>query len=393
VNPEGRFRVYFFPSTKRRRPVAPSIEGPIDVSPQEARYDEGRLALLEEYFARAIQSGRLQGAAFLMARRGKVFAHRALGRLNPAKDSPPLRPDSILDVASLTKPFTAAAVMKLVEDGVLWLEQPVKTLIPELDNPIHGGIHLWHLLTHTSGLPPDAGYLCEPYSHPWFDFWKKGEDWLRKGVLVGAPVGRPGESWNYCSKGFVLLAEVVARASGMHFGDYLHQKVFQPLGLDRTFYGVPESLGGEVAWAVEWQREKSLNIRKRESPDGGGGVSSTLHDLFKFAQCFLNGGEYGGRRILSRKTVEEMTRNQLSGVPAFHWGKHLRDFRHGLGWGFFSDGSIAGPATYCHEGWGWSTLYVDPVEQFVYAHFIPDGRDFDPDVQVKPRTIAFSGIR
>jgi CubicO group peptidase (beta-lactamase class C family) len=372
--------------------MATPIEGPTDLSPGEARYDESRLELLEAYFARAIDAGKLQGASFLMARRGKVFAHRALGRLTPALDSPPLRPDSIKDLASLTKPFTAAAVMKLVEDGVLWLEQPVKTLVPELDNPVHNGIHLWHLLTHTSGLPPDAGYLCEPYPRPWLDWSKAGGDWLRTAVLAGAPVGRPGESWNYCSNGFVLLAEVVSRASGMHFGDYLHRNLFEPLGMTRTFYGVPRSLAGEISWAADWQREKPLHTRDRPAPDGGAGVSSTLHDVFKFAQCFLNGGELGGRRVLSRKTVEEMTRNQLSGVPAFHWGKRLREFRHGLGWGFFADGSTVGPATYCHEGYGWCSLFVDPVEQFVYAQFVPDEKDFDPDIQVKPRTIAFSGI-
>src|SRR5512141_814842 len=146
--------------------MAASIEGPVDVSAREAGYDESRLARLEAYFARAIEAGKLQGASFLLARRGKVFAHRALGRLTPAADSPPLRPDSIKDLASLTKPFTAAAVMRLVEDGVLWLEQPVKTLIPELDNPVHGGINLWHLLTHTPGLPPDGGHLCEPSPRP-----------------------------------------------------------------------------------------------------------------------------------------------------------------------------------------------------------------------------------
>lgn len=372
--------------------MARTIEGPIDVSPREARYDESRLALLEEYFARAIQSGRLQGAAFLMARKGKVFAHRALGRLTPAADAPPYRPDAIQDLASLSKPFTATAVMQLVEDGVLWLEQPVKTLIPELDNAVHGGIHLRHLLTHTSGLRPDDGYLCEPYPAPRFEYWKNPPDWIRQGVLAGAPVCRPGEAWNYSTAGFVLLAEVVARASGKRFGEFLHQRIFEPLGMDRTFYGVPQALAGEIAWAEEWQREKPLHAKERESPDGGGGVASTLRDLFKFGQCFLDGGEHGGRRILSRKSVQEMTRNQLSGVPAFHWGKHLREFRHGLGWGFFADGSIVGPDTYCHEGFGWTALFLDPVEQFLYAHFIPDGREFDPDVQVKPRTIAFSGI-
>jgi CubicO group peptidase (beta-lactamase class C family) len=72
-------------------------------------------------------------------------------------------------------------------------------------------------------------------------------------------------------------------------------------------------------------------------------VFSTLRDLFIFGQATLDGGSYGGARLLGRKTVQEMTRNQLSGVPAFHWGKHLENFRHGLGWGFYCEGSVFDP--------------------------------------------------
>jgi CubicO group peptidase (beta-lactamase class C family) len=93
----------------------------IDLSPREARYDETKLAVLEDYLARRIEAGVLQGASFLMARRGKVFAHRALGRRTPAADAPPLLPDSMKKLASLTKPFTATAILQLVERGLLFL--------------------------------------------------------------------------------------------------------------------------------------------------------------------------------------------------------------------------------------------------------------------------------
>jgi CubicO group peptidase (beta-lactamase class C family) len=368
------------------------VEGAVSASPREVQYDEKRLAFLDAYLSRLVDGGKAQGISFLMARHGKVFAHRAHGRRAPGPDALPLQPDSIKDLASLTKPFTASAVMRLVEDGVLWLGKGVHELIPEMDNPMHRGITLWHLLTHTSGLPPDPGYLGEPYPLPRFDWWDQGGDWLRKAVLAGPTVCRPGESWNYCSLGYTLLAEVVSRAAGKHFYDYVQDEILSPLGMRRTMFAVPQALAGEIAWASEWQRDKPIHMRERAAPDGGGGLASTLPDLFRFAQCFLEGGALDGARVLGRKTVEEMTRNQLQGVPAYHWGKQLRDYRHGLGWGFFCDSSTVGPATFNHEGYGWSALFVDPVERFIYAQFTCDDHPWNPELAVMPRTIAFSGI-
>jgi CubicO group peptidase (beta-lactamase class C family) len=368
------------------------IDGPTDLAPREAKYDQSRLALLEAHYAKRIESGKLQGASFLMARNGKVFAHKAMGRLTPEPDSASLQPDSIRMIASVTKTITATAIMKLVEDGRIWLEQPVSNLISEFDKPMFADIRIWHLLTHTSGLTADPGYFCEPYLVDDHALWGD-EDWLTKMVLAGPVRCRPGEQWNYCSRGYAVLAEIVTRVSGKHFNDYVQDEIFRPIGMTRSFLEIPEPLWTEVCRAADWEEENIRHARDRKgAPKGGGGVFSTLHDLFKFGQCFLNGGEYGGTRILGKKTVQEMTRNQLTNVPAFHWGKNLKNHRQGLGWGFFCDGSTTGPSTYNHEGWGWCALFVDPVEQFVFVSFTPDAKDWDPELVVEPRTIAFSGI-
>jgi CubicO group peptidase (beta-lactamase class C family) len=372
------------------------ISGAVDTSPSEVRYDEGRLALLERYYAKLVQSGRVRGASFLVARDGKIIAERAMGRGAEAPDAAPLRPDSMKRIASITKVLTATAVMKLVEDGVLWLDQPVASLIPEFKNPVHGGITLWHLLTHTSGLAPDPGYYAEPHPQDPFDDLHTRQDWVTKVVLAGAPRFAPGTEWAYCSAGYVVLAEVVARASGRPYPDYVQAELFEPLGMSRSFFAVPERLWPEVAWTFEDERVWQREIRDggfQGGPPGGGGAYSTLRDLFQLGQCLLDGGVRHGRRILGKKTVQEMFRNQLSGVPAFHWGHRFKDFRHGLGWGLYADSAVIGPATVVHGGWGWSTLYVDPVERFVYVAFAQDVSDFDPVVQVHPVNIAFSGIR
>ncbi len=368
------------------------IQGRTDITPKEARYDESRIALLGSHFLSRVEAGALQGASFLMARDGKVFAHQAMGNLTYLPDSGPLLPDSIKDIASITKVVTATAVMKLVEDGLLWLEQPVKTIFKEFDTPMHGSIRIWHLLTHTSGLRADSGYFTEPFPIDEHQF-EGDKDWLVKEVLSGPVQNAPGEQWNYCSNGFKVLAEMVSRVSGMHFNEFVEKRIFAPLGMSRSFMEIPEALEPEVILTNEWSKEKMKLIRSRNgAPWGSGGAFSTLHDLFKLGQCFLNGGEYGGARILGKKAAQEMTRNQLSGVPAFHWGARIKNYRQGLGWGFFCDGSTVGPATYNHDGWGWCALFVDPVERFIYVCFVADARDWNPDLVVSPRTIAFSGI-
>jgi CubicO group peptidase (beta-lactamase class C family) len=367
-------------------------ESPVDCAPREAGFDETRLAVLERHFGSRIEDGKIQGASYLLARNGKVFAHKAAGRRTPAPDSDPLRTDHIKTIASISKVFTATAIMKLVEDGVLWLDQSVKTILKEFDTPMHGDIRLCHLLTHTSGLPADGGFFGDPYP---INRWEKmkRKDWIRKAVLTGLVPFKPGEQWAYSSISYCVLAEIVSRVSGVHYNEFVQERIFRPLGMERSFLEPPESLWPEICYTGKWQDKWMRSTHERKgAPNGGGGVFSTLHDLFKFGQCFLNGGEYAGTRILGPKTAREMMRNQLSGVYAYHWGRNIRDMRHGLGWGHYCDGSTVGPATVNHEGYGWCALYVDPAEQFIYVNFIAYDGDWVPDFVVSPRTIAFSGV-
>jgi CubicO group peptidase (beta-lactamase class C family) len=369
------------------------LKAQVDISPKDASYDDAKIARLEAHFGKRIHEDGLQGASFLMARHGKVFAHRSLGRLTHEKNSPPLKPDSIKGIASISKMFTATAVMRLVENGYIWLEQPVKSILKEFDTPMHGGITIWHLLTHTSGLRADGGYWSEPYPLETWELMQR-DDWLTKAALAGPVQCKPGEQWNYCTIAFHVLGEIVSRVSGKYFDDYVMDEIVKPLGMTRTFMEVPKALWPETIVSTDWDKETLTKPRDRKgAPHSGGGVYSTLHDLFKLGQCFLNGGEYGGVRILGKKTCQEMTRNQLlPGVPSHHWGKNCKSYRQGLGWEFYADGPTMGPDTYNHEGWGWCSLFVDPVEEFIFTSFLAYPKEWNPDLMVSPRTIAFGGI-
>ena len=373
--------------------MATYLEGKVDTTASKARYDSHTLESLTDYYARLVDSGRVHGAGFLLARDGQVFAHKTAGRLRYVKgDETPYKPDSIKQIASITKVFTATAIMQLVERGVIWLAQPVADILPEFRTPMHKGISIWHLLTHTSGIAADNGYWGEPYPVDDFKAYQRST-WLKKAALAGPVECKPGEQWNYSSTGFVILAEIVSRASGMHFNEFVEKNILHKIGMDRSFMEVPERLQDEVMLMAEWSKDAMVRAAERKgAPNGGGGVYSTLHDLFRFAQCVMDGGTIDGVRLLGRKTVEEMTRNQLDGVPSYHWGLNCKNYRQGLGWGFFCDGSTVGPATFNHEGWGWCSLFVDPVERFIFVSMLNDAKEWSPDLMVKPRTMAFSGI-
>ncbi|KMQ49804.1 beta-lactamase [Chitinispirillum alkaliphilum] len=364
-----------------------------DTTPEKAGYHEKRLQVLSDHYKALVDNGRIQAASFLMARGGKIFAHQVIGKLTQLENSPAIKTDSIKRVASISKLFTATAIMKLIEDGKLWLKQSVSEIIADFDTPYHNPITLWHLLTHTSGLPADPGYFCEPSPIGWSEVFDK-EDWIGA-ILQGPLQNKPGENWNYCSRGYAILGEIVSRVSGQHFNDYVQKEIFIPLKMNRSFFEVPESLENEVCTRTDEERKDIDVSRERISgraPRSGGGAYCSLYDLYRFGQCFLNGGTLDNIRILGRMTVEAMTTNQLENVPAFHWGTNCKSYRHGLGWGFFCDGSTVSPECVNHEGFGWSSLYADPRENFIFASFVADNNVWDPDVQVIPRTIAFSGI-
>ena len=369
------------------------LKSKVEARPADVGYDEGKIARLEAHFGKWIDEKNLQGAGFLMARHGKVFCHQSSGKLTCDPGSPPLKPDSIKGIASITKMFTATAVMKLVENGYLWLEQPVKSILKEFDTAMHGGITIWHLLTHTSGLRADGGYFSEPYPIDGWDLMQR-DDWLTAAALAGPVQARPGEQWNYCTLAFAVLGEIITRASGKYYDDYIMDEVVKPLGMTRTFLEVPKKLQPETIVMDEWGKKFLTAPKERKgAPSSGGGVYSTMSDLSRLGQCYLNGGEYGGARILGKKTCQEMMRNQLPpGVTAFHWGKNCTSYRQGLGWEFYTDGPTVGPDTVNHEGWGWCSLFVDPVERFIFVSFIASPTGWNPDLMVSPRTIAFAGI-
>lgn len=380
------------------KPAIAIHSGLTDTEPGEVGYDAARLVQLDTLFEDLIVRKKLQCASYLLSRNGRIFAGKSMGRLTHHEDSPEFMPDSIRRIASITKLFASIAVMKLVEDGKLSLDQSVSTILEEFNTDMHRKITVWHLLTHTAGLFADPGYFTEPYTRGWWEGLEekaqRGEkpNWI-KAILSGPLLSKPGEKWNYSTAGFMILGEIVSRLSGMSCEDYILETVCKPLGMNNTFFDVPEALHSRVCVTNEWSEKslKSKEDRTGKPPRTGGGLYSTLYDLNTLGQMLLNKGTYKGVRILGRKTVEAMTANQLTGIPAFHWGGNIQEMKMGLGVSLATS-DLMTPGTFGHEGAGRSALAIDPAEGFVAAFFVPTDVDWVPESLINAKAVIWSGI-
>jgi CubicO group peptidase (beta-lactamase class C family) len=370
--------------------------GKTDCNPADVGYNSECLQALDEHFRRLIEKGTIHAAAYLLSKDGKIFAHKSMGRQSTYEDKGDFLPDSIRPLASITKVFTATALLQLIERGLCFLDQPVSEIIGEFDTDMHKHITLFQLLTHTSGLKADPGNFFEPYPAGWGEGkWTK-KNWIKK-VLSGPLQFKPGTVWNYCTTGFFILGEVVARLSGTDYDTYVEKNILTPLGMANSFFILPAGHREKFSIVSPWNKEQLDEDReKMPSPSlfAGGGLLSTLPDLWRFGQMMLNGGTFGGKRILGRKTVEAAVKPHIKDIKAYNWRPHIFDDSYcltcGLGWeinkhGFLSDG------TFGHEGAEGAGMFIDPAENFIFTGFYPDP-EWHGEAWVSPLAIAWSGI-
>lgn len=368
-------------------------DGPLDATADAVGFDSSRLERLEEIFANLVSTGKVQAASYCLARHGRVFADRSLGRRHFQQEDP-FRSGTWRRIASATKVITSLAVLKLVEDGRLLMESSIGGMLPEFDTPAHRGIKLWHLLTHSSGLPADPGSNAEP-DPDHVGFWKQLDepDWVAR--IASVPLAHaPGERWCYGSLGFALLGEIVARTTGVAYEAWAEREILAPAGMRDTFFHPADRDPDGFSLVSPWEQDLfAKRLEGRSHPFFPlGGAFSTCPDLVRLARIFLGHGSVDGNRIVGRGTIEAMCRVQLT-VPAPHWGDHFPDWSYGLGLEparhpLLSTGSVWG-----HEGAGRCALWWDPQHDFAAAWTLPTTLDWDPDFCWTPRAVLWSGLR
>jgi len=251
--------------------------------------EDRRISQLTQYFTECHQAGKCNGS-FLIAERGKVLFHQAMGANDHKVDSR-LTIQSQFDIGSLTKQFTAMAIMILKKQGKLNFDHDITKYLPELS---YRGMTIRHLLTHTSGLPNYMNYYTSLY--------RRGE--VKADITNSAMVSvlakekipavfSPGQQWQYSNTGYVLLAEIISRVSNMSYDKFLHTHIFSPLKMDNT---VLRSTALENQLDKRVYGFKSQLDNNRRAYDqipffeiyGDGGIYSTTEDMFKWDQAYYS---------------------------------------------------------------------------------------------------------
>jgi len=308
------------------------------------------------------------GGAILVGRSGKVVPPRFFGCQGPEPDAPPIRPDAMFLMASITKPITYLGAMLLVERGRLNLTDRVTRYIPEFAAHQKEEILVQHLFTHTSGLPdmlPNNIQLRREHA-PLSTF-------LEGAIRHTVPLFRPGTRLSYQSMGTAVVAEIIQRLSGQAIADFLRREIFEPLGLRSTTLGsrgfprerlvrtqVPdEQAGTDFSWNSEyWQ---TLGVP-------WGGLFSTPEDFAIICHLMLAGGRRDGVRLLSPAAVTMMTTNRLDDLPDLP-EPIRRTQPWGLGWRLNhpgtpdSWGDLLGRHVFGHVGATGTMVWMDPRTQ------------------------------
>lgn len=236
----------------------------------------------------------------------------------------PVRGDTLFQVGSISKLFTATLVMRMVEAGRLDLDRPILEYLPELrlaDRAAQSQITLRHTLTHTSGLFGDC-----------FDDYGWGDDALQKYVANLYSLRQltaPGELWTYCNSGFGLAGAVVERVGGQPFEQAMREQVFALLGLERSFYFAHEAIVYPVAVGHGGAPAGETPAVARHYPlprasNAAGGVIADVNDLLSFAAFHMGDGTTGGTQVLRRASLQAMQQAQIG---AANWSDSW-----GIGW-------------------------------------------------------------
>jgi len=369
-------------------------------TPESVGISAERLARIDSLCIKAVAGNQIPGVAALVARNGKIVYYKAFGMAdNQAGRS--LKRDDIFRIASQSKAITATAVMMLWEEGKFKLDDPISKYIPEFKNPqvlksfrysdtsfttvpASGEITIRQLLTHTSGI----GYGVIDGDEQFKLIYKKAgitDLFTTENVTIGESVRKlaklplhfnPGEKYSY-SEGLDVLGYFIEVMSGMPFNEFLRKRLFEPLGMNDTWFYIPAEKASRLVAVQQpvngkWMRypvtfyDPDYPVKgARKFFSGGAGLTSTAKDYATFLQMYLNGGELNGVRILSRTTVQSIMADQVGNLFGDNGNRH-----YGLAFGVLTQkgqdmGGQGSVGTFDWGGYFNTSYFADPKEKIV----------------------------
>ena len=357
---------------------------------QGLSFNREKLAALDAFILDEIKANRIAGAEVYIHHKGEAVWHKALGKSN-SEGPEALKKNSLYYIQSMTKPIISTAIMQLVEQGKINLNDSIEKYLPEAANlrvttaPNQGrsgatvarekAITIKHLLTHTAGFSHGLGEskldqeLFKRLYNETLDY--KGHEDLesRIAALLQFPlIGQPGEQWYY-SASLDLLALILQRVSKQAIPDYLKTQLFDPLGMKDTGYNLTPSQAERVMPLHSFDAEGNFVLSEQQVPTQGNtvyggthGLFSTVEDYAKFCQIFLNKGKSNGKQILKEETVNLMLTNSVGNLMG-----ESRGF--GLGFGVLyateKDPSPAANGQFYWGGYFSTHFFVDPTEKII----------------------------
>ncbi len=337
-------------------------------SPQSAGLIRAPLKHLDDTVGSILHRGVTPGAVVLVARRGIIAKWKAYGdaarytnaNFDKMTHPVPMKKSTIFDLASVTKLFTATAVMQLWDEGKIKLDAPVATYLAKFGVNGKGAVTVRELLTHTSGFRPDP-------ATPLYKISGNRRD--RIDYVLQQPLEYPPQThYVYSDNNFITLGALIEKVSGEREDRFIRQHITKPLHMRDTMYDPPASLKPRIAaseyqpWTKRgllWGQVDDENAWALGGVAGHAGLFSDAHDLAIFGQMMLNGGTYRGTQILSKHAVKLLETN---------WDTKFPDNSTGLGWsinrGYFM-GALSGPHTIGHEGFTGTTIVLDKPNDVV----------------------------
>lgn len=333
-------------------------------SPEEVGMSSARLLKAKEYAQRVSDELGGTGGAVLVTRHDKIVGEWYWGRRGLAPDAAPYDANTLTPLMSITKGLLATALALLIQDGTMWLDEPVSSYIPEFKEGDLARITVRHLATHSSGLP--AGDL--DFSACWRD-QRPGEDlaetYFRHAMahVVRGPQFEPGTWHIYSDIAINVLGNVLYFACGERVPDLIRKRVFAPLGLKRIGWDFDDALAKDIPAMVNpnWNDERPGTREGRLEGSVAGGLISSARDLAAIGVMLLNEGELGGVRVMAPMAVRMMTTCQYP-LPG------RANYPHrGLLWWIKAApdspemGVLIPYGSYCHGGAGHSVLVMMPA--------------------------------
>jgi CubicO group peptidase (beta-lactamase class C family) len=399
-------------------------------APARPRIENGfatdRLARIDQVLQRYVDENQIAGVVALVMRDGRVVYERAAGWAEK-ESGKRMTTDAIFRIASQTKALTSTAILMLVEEGRIGLDDPLSRYVQQFSKTTVATrsdtgrvitaakrpITIRDLLTHTAGISYGTDSLVAPLYRAkglgpaagwgWYTADKKEPICTTMERLGTLPfVAQPGDAFVYGYSTDVLGC-VVERVSGVSLDDFFRTRITQPLGMKDTFFFIPpekrqrlatvylSDSSGHAQRAPNGPRGQGDYVDgPRRSFAGGAGLLSTARDYARFLQMLLNGGELDGVRILAPKTIDLMTTNQVGTL--FNFGGGGRGF--GLGFGITDRVGASGFTSVGSWGWGgaYGSIYtVDPKERLIMVFMIQQVPN-SSDVATKFQTLVYQAL-